>query len=60
MAYTAGSGRTQLIAGPVLRTLASEQDANTAFVTPENSGDAQSPYINPHARPHILQTAVRS
>ena len=43
MAYTAGSGRTQLIAGPVLRTLASEQDANTAFVTPENSGDAQKP-----------------
>ena len=47
MAYTAGSGRTQLIAGPVLRTLASEQDANTAFVTPENSGDAQKPLHKP-------------
>ena len=46
MAYTAGSGRTQLIAGPVLRTLASEQDANTACVTPENFGDAQKPVHN--------------
>lgn len=35
MAHTSGSGRSQLIAGPVLRTLASAEGATTGFVTPQ-------------------------
>ena len=35
MAYTADSGRSQLIAGPLLSTLSSADNSGAAFVTPE-------------------------
>ena len=35
MAYTPGSGRSQLIAGPVLHTLASAEGETAGFVTPQ-------------------------
>ena len=37
MAYTADSGRSQLIAGPLLSTLSSAEGNGAAFVTPQKS-----------------------
>ena len=37
MAYTADSGRSQLIAGPLLSTLSSVDNSGAAFVTPQKS-----------------------
>ena len=43
MAYTADSGRSQLIAGPLLSTLSSANNSGAAFVTPEKSETSTKP-----------------
>lgn len=43
MAYTADSGRSQLIAGPLLSTLSSADNSGAAFVTPGKSETSTKP-----------------
>lgn len=50
MAYTSGSGRSQLIAGPMLHTLASAEGGATGFVTPKKP---QNPQISRQKRANI-------
>ena len=56
MAYTADSGRSQLIAGPLLSTLSSANNSGAAFVTPEKSETSTKPR---RKLPKITEQLVR-